>query len=397
MVPGRSQTIFLLVSDQRIGDGLERACRAQGFSPIVGATVSDIGSRLGGSPPAPVILHTAALPTDKDLAEVLDYFAWVAERRIPTLVLATEDDLQMRLAARRAGCIGFHLLPISDSDLAEILAPFSGDDRLSQERVLVVDDVKVEAMISGQILRKAGYDVLELCNELEIIDRIRSFHPDLILMDLNMPNASGSELTAIIRDHADMLLTPIVFLSGEQDAAAQREAMRLGADEFLSKPVSPQNLVATVIHREWVLWMRDRLLERQLLGYAPLVVLRAEDLLAHLGVASALFRLLEQLQVEVCLERLNTEPATLSLLTSFPLAYAAVDPALLQAKESRTPLIKLVDAAHAQHVPLIASDIDDEETLARVRQCGVDLVAGTFIQAPSISMDFAFEPCGEGA
>ncbi|MGB5734310.1 MAG: response regulator, partial [Thiohalocapsa sp.] len=276
MVPGRSQTIFLLVSDQRIGDGLERACRAQGFSPIVGATVSDIGSRLGGSPPAPVILHTAALPTDKDLAEVLDYFAWVAERRIPTLVLATEDDLQMRLAARRAGCIGFHLLPISDSDLAEILAPFSGDDRLSQERVLVVDDVKVEAMISGQILRKAGYDVLELCNELEIIDRICSFHPDLILMDLNMPNASGSELTAIIRDHADMLLTPIVFLSGEQDAAAQREAMRLGADEFLSKPVSPQNLVATVIHREWVLWMRDRLLERQLLGYAPLVVLRAE-------------------------------------------------------------------------------------------------------------------------
>ncbi|MGB5733313.1 MAG: EAL domain-containing protein, partial [Thiohalocapsa sp.] len=158
----------------------------------------------------------------------------------------------------------------------------------------------------------------------------------------------------------------------------------------------PQS-IATVIHREWVLWMRDRLLERQLLGYAPLVVLRAEDLLAHLGVASALFRLLEQLQVEVCLERLNTEPATLSLLTSFPLAYAAVDPALLQAKESRTPLIKLVDAAHAQHVPLIASDIDDEETLARVRQCGVDLVAGTFIQAPSISMDFAFEPCGEGA
>jgi EAL domain-containing protein (putative c-di-GMP-specific phosphodiesterase class I) len=77
----------------------------------------------------------------------------------------------------------------------------------------------------------------------------------------------------------------------------------------------PQS-IATVLRREWVLWMRDRLLERHLLAYTPLVVLRADDLVAHLGVANALFRLLAQLRVRVCLDRLTTQPATLSLSLS---------------------------------------------------------------------------------
>jgi EAL domain-containing protein (putative c-di-GMP-specific phosphodiesterase class I) len=46
---------------------------------------------------------------------------------------------------------------------------------------------------------------------------------------------------------------------------------------------------------------------------------------------------------------------------------------------------------------LIASGVDDEEALASVRKSGVDLAAGTFVRAPSTSMDFAFEHCGEGA
>jgi EAL domain-containing protein (putative c-di-GMP-specific phosphodiesterase class I) len=138
--------------------------------------------------------------------------------------------------------------------------------------------------------------------------------------------------------------------------------------------------------------MRDRLLERHLVAYAPIVVLRADDLVAHIGVANTLFQLLEQPQVGVCLERLTTEPASLSLLKSFPLAYAAVDPALVQAREPRTHLTTVVEAAHARDVPVIASGVDDEETLAGVRQSGVDFAAGTLIQAPSISMDFTFEP-----
>ncbi len=76
---------------------------------------------------------------------------------------------------------------------------------------------------------------------------------------------------------------------------------------------------------------------------------------------------------------------------------SAVDPALVQATEPRTHLTTVVEAAHAQHVPVIASGVDDEETLAGVRQSGVDFAAGSFIQPPSINMDFTFEPCEEEA
>lgn len=239
--------VHALMPDDSDTEWLARGCAAQGLRLRVWDSLAVLARGLGGQEGERLILCTKALPPGRSLAEVLAYLHKAAGAGLQVLCLAAGDDLQLRLEARRAGCIGFHPLPLDQMALTEALAVFAPPaDGDTAYRVLVVDDVPLEATMTAQVLRGAGFEVQELTDELAIMDRIRAFQPDLILMDLNMPKASGAELTAIIRDHADLLLTPIVFLSGEEDAGARRETLRLGADEFLTKPTPPDTLVATV-------------------------------------------------------------------------------------------------------------------------------------------------------
>ena len=80
----------------------------------------------------------------------------------------------------------------------------------------------------------------------QTLTALRQFNPDLILMDMYMPNCTGVEAARIIRQHNEFLSTPIVYLSGETNVALQVDAMRLGGDHFLTKPFNPVFLNAIV-------------------------------------------------------------------------------------------------------------------------------------------------------
>ena len=74
---------------------------------------------------------------------------------------------------------------------------------------------------------------------MKTLDALADTSPELILLDMNMPGASGQELARVIRQQDAYLSIPIVFLSAESDVGRQREAMSTGGDEFLQKPIEP--------------------------------------------------------------------------------------------------------------------------------------------------------------
>ena len=83
-------------------------------------------------------------------------------------------------------------------------------------------------------------------NPLEVLEAMESFHPDLLLMDIYMPEISGVELARIIQQHRSYLGVPIVFLSAERDPLKQLEALGQGGDNFLTKPIEAAELVKAV-------------------------------------------------------------------------------------------------------------------------------------------------------
>nr|WP_282452591.1 EAL domain-containing response regulator [Lysobacter sp. CAU 1642] len=116
-------------------------------------------------------------------------------------------------------------------------------------RVLIVEDDRSQGLFAESILRNAGMEAKVVSDAFEVLDAMDAFKPDMVLMDLYMPECDGTELTALIRERDEYLHTPIVFLSGESDLDKHYAALDAGGDDFLSKPIRPKHLIAAVSNR----------------------------------------------------------------------------------------------------------------------------------------------------
>ncbi len=169
--------------------------------------------------------------------------------RIALLAFGDDADLAAKVKAMRSGV---------DLLLPATLEPVEAARRLVEHfelgsgagfRVMIVEDDRSQALFAESVLKKSGVETLAVTEPLNTLEQLTRFKPDLILMDLYMPDISGMELTAIIRERDEFIATPIVFLSGEQDPDKHFEALSAGGDDFLSKPIRPKHLISAVTNR----------------------------------------------------------------------------------------------------------------------------------------------------
>lgn len=115
-----------------------------------------------------------------------------------------------------------------------------------QYRVLIVEDSRVAVALIQRTLAQHGIDTLAINDPGKLLDVLESYRPDLVLMDMYMPRFNGVEATRVLRQMAAFNSLPIVYLSGESKVGMQVEALRLGGDQFLTKPFNPVLLAAVV-------------------------------------------------------------------------------------------------------------------------------------------------------
>jgi len=169
--------------------------------------------------------------------------------RLALLTFSTSGELSVRLRAMRAGADAFVELPAQSGDVMTRITELLDAESANPFRVLIVEDDRSQAIFAESILRKAGMTTCAVTDPLAALDQLEEFKPELILMDLYMPNCDGMELTAIIREREEFINTPIVFLSGEHDEEKHFEALNAGGDDFLSKPIRPKHLISAVTNR----------------------------------------------------------------------------------------------------------------------------------------------------
>jgi putative two-component system response regulator len=116
----------------------------------------------------------------------------------------------------------------------------------SPGRVLIVDDYEANITALRKLLEGQGYEVLTATNGRDALDMVHREHPDLVLLDVVMPDVSGLDVCASLKNVAETCLTPVVLVSALQERATRIEGLEAGADDFLSKPVDPQELYARV-------------------------------------------------------------------------------------------------------------------------------------------------------
>lgn len=164
----------------------------------------------------------------------------------PTILVTSDSSLDDRLAAARAGVDAIVRRPVNLNELHDWLEHFASQREDQEISILIVDDDLPSAELYAEALRGAGMMATVVSEPQAAIERIDAMRPDLILMDIGMPNVSGIELSRIIRQSRQNLSVPIVFFSDDQDTRRQLEARKYGGEDFIAKPVDLEWLVSLV-------------------------------------------------------------------------------------------------------------------------------------------------------
>lgn len=167
----------------------------------------------------------------------------------PVIYISAIDNFEDRLLAVREGAEGYFIKPIDVQALSVKIDEKIAKNTVRSYRVLVVDDDEFFLSFFDAVLSSAGMHVRSLMDPTQILDAIKKFKPELILTDLYMPQCNGIEMAKVIRQNNLYVEIPIVFLSSETEMQKQLGAMETGADDFLTKPIDPEKLIASISAR----------------------------------------------------------------------------------------------------------------------------------------------------
>ena len=106
--------------------------------------------------------------------------------------------------------------------------------------VLIVDDDRMQRRVLARLAERAGFHALEAEDGIDALKVVGRVAPDLVVTDLSMPRMSGPRLVFTMRTHPELVEVPIMVVTGAEDREVKIELLRSGADDFLSKPVDPE-------------------------------------------------------------------------------------------------------------------------------------------------------------
>jgi two-component system, OmpR family, alkaline phosphatase synthesis response regulator PhoP len=114
------------------------------------------------------------------------------------------------------------------------------------KKVLIADDEPDIIEIISYNLTKEGYEIYSAKNGIEALDKINAIKPDLVILDIMMPKMNGVEVCHTLRSKPEFNDTLIIFLTALSNEASQIKGFETGADDYVSKPISPRVLVSRV-------------------------------------------------------------------------------------------------------------------------------------------------------
>ena len=163
-------------------------------------------------------------------------------------------------------------------------------------RVLVVEDDRDIAELVERYLQKAGFSIELLSSGRDALKAIADRTPDLLILDLMLPHVDGLEICRAVRSEPRTAAIPIIMLTARADESERIVGLEIGADDYVAKPFSPNELVARV---RALLRRTQRQPETRDISYGPIHVDTERHVVSSSGAAVALtakeFLLLEYL------------------------------------------------------------------------------------------------------
>lgn len=241
--------IYLVEDDASLAEELALQLDHFGYRIKVFPSTERVDNAVATQPPDAFIvdinLHDNAMAGTDLLNGIQNHYGM----DLPAIIISSNNDFNTRLAAVRAGGEAYFVKPLEVSALIDRLDQLTRRGVDEPYRILAIDDDHALADHYALVLRQAGMEVRTVTQAEDVMATLADFKPELILMDVYMPSCSGLELAKLIRQQEAYLGIPIVFLSSETNLEKQYTAMRMGGDDFLTKPIQDQHLVTSIAVR----------------------------------------------------------------------------------------------------------------------------------------------------
>ncbi len=173
----------------------------------------------------------------------------LTDEKIPIAFVSEDTNLDDRLLAAHLGASLYLSKPIDPDTLEDAIQRLMVLRSTVHPKVLIVDDDQFFAKRASKILFDKGIDTQILTEPSKILDKLQEFSPDLIILDLMMPFISGFDICKMLRTIPRWQDLPIVFVTAQTGLATRIAAFACGADDYLPKPLSDDELVARVTLR----------------------------------------------------------------------------------------------------------------------------------------------------
>jgi diguanylate cyclase (GGDEF)-like protein len=245
--PTDNKLVYVLEQEKELVNELTESLKQAGYHAQSIKNMASLLSSIKENQPVAIIIDTDYLK--KSALEQLIAMHKQQKAPIQLFCIIPNADLFPRLTAIRAGCVAYFQKPLDVSYLVQELNINCSSSLNEAYRILILDDSKSLTEYYSLILKQADMITRAITNPLNLLKELEAFHPDLLLMDIYMPECSGLELAALLRKDRRYTKIPIIFLSTEDDKNKKLAAISLGGDDFLTKPVSPHDLVSAVRSR----------------------------------------------------------------------------------------------------------------------------------------------------
>ncbi len=202
---------------------------------------------------------------DISTANIIDQVLFFLDRlstyspSIPILILNSQESNLNRLRLVRSQVRGFFRKPIIPQTLLENIIQILEPTKKIEAKIFILDDDSLILRFVKVLLEPWGLQVNTFNNPLQFWQEIENIIPDLIILDVQMPDINGIELCQMIRNDSKWSWIPILILTGDKNPETLQNIFAAGADDFVSKPIIAPELVTRILNR----LERSRLLKKQ--------------------------------------------------------------------------------------------------------------------------------------
>lgn len=239
----KGKTVFLVDPDRVLASLCTAYLRTAGFTVEYFDNPQSCMQRLYLDSPAAILLDPDFERSGLQALGNLHRIKALLTQDTPIILMSGRTDVNAKLRALRAGSSDYLVKPLDFNFLVEKLITVINQHSKTQ-RVMIVDDDPAMSGLEEEILRYAGMEVLCVNQPLHSLQRAAKFKPDLVILDMHMPDINGMELAVLLRQDPEFLLLPIIFVTADTDTNLHKSIKALGVNALLTKPFEATELIS---------------------------------------------------------------------------------------------------------------------------------------------------------